>query len=300
MFKPMLASNAKMDQIKFPVMGSLKLEGVRGIFTPFGLKTRPMKEFGNKLLGEKFSIVSDFAKKTGCFVEGEFYIHGMPFNEISSICRRSNHSGVCNITFQIFDIYDPDDPNLHFVSRYERAVREFGMMASKDIIVIYQSMQNTVEEVVNSYSTAIAHGYEGWVLKDPFSPYKLGRSTLKEGFFLRMKEQNTWDGVVIDIVERMENLCESEENELGYLSKRQDKDMKAPTGMAAVAIVKCDDFPGKDIRVTLSKGLSDWDRHEIWSNKEDYIGKHIRWVGIPVKGMLPRSPRFDAWRADLD
>lgn len=137
--------------------------------------------------------------------------------------------------------------------------------------------------------------------------YKNGRSTAREQLFVRMKPENTYDGVVIEIVERMENLCKSERNELGNLSKKQDKDMKAPTGLAAVAIVSCPDF-NKHIRVTLSRGIKDYEptkksisRAGIWENRDKFIGKHIKFVGLPVPGMeLPRAPRFDEWRTDLD
>ena len=76
--------------------------------------------------------------------------------------------------------------------------------------------------------------------------------------------------------------------------------MKAHTGLAAVAVVKCIDFR-EPVRVTLSRGLTDGDRKQIWEDRESYIGKTLRFVGIPVPGMdLPRAPRFDAWRPDLD
>lgn len=300
MFKPMLAVNAKTSKIKFPVMGSLKLEGVRGIFTPVGLKTRPMKNFGNPLLSAKFAEISKLCNEKDIVIEGEFYVHGMTFNDISSICRRSHHPDVDKIEFHIFDMYSMKNPDIGFRDRIALAQGILSTVCTKDVYFIEQHMQHTIEDVMDRYSDAIYLGYEGWVMKAPNARYKLGRSTISEGYFIRLKEQNSWDGKVIEIVEMMENLVESEENELGYMSKRQDKDMKEGKGMAAVAVCECADFPGKEIRVTLSRGLTDADRAEIWINRSDYIGRHLRWVGIPVKGMLPRSPRFDVWRTDLD
>jgi hypothetical protein len=300
LFKPMLATNVKPSQLKFPMYGSLKLEGVRAEFTPDGLRTRPMKQFGNQAwLSAKFATLLAYCKQEGVTVEGEIYIHGKTFNEISSICRRKSHPDTGDLKVYLFDVYMPEVTNATFAARYlflKNNSDSFG----EDVIVLDQEIQTEAKYVTEAYEKALELGYEGYVLKAPDQTYKCGRSTVNEHKFLRMKDQLTWDGVVLEIVERFENLVESERNHLGYMAKTQDKDMKRATGMAAVAVVKCADFPGQVVRVTLSRGLTDQDRFDIWTNREDYVGKNIRWVGIPVKGMLPRAPRFDVWRTDLD
>jgi hypothetical protein len=71
--------------------------------------------------------------------------------------------------------------------------------------------------------------------------------------------------------------------------------------------VQSKDFP-KPVRVSLTKGIKDYttskaspSRASIWENREAYVGRNIRFVGFRIAGMeLPRSPRFDAWRTDLD
>lgn len=299
MFKPMLAVNTKVNKVKLPAIGSLKLEGVRAELTPDGLKTRPMKRFGNDWIEVKFAKLLEYCKDNDVYLEGEFYIHGMKFNEISSICRRKHHEDTDKIELHLFDGYFPTIPSAGFADR-SRIIHDILSEDDYDnVVAIEQVVHNCHKSIESSYSYAIENGYEGYVLKSPTGSYKTGRSTHKEQKFLRIKQENTYDGVVIDIIERFENLVPSELNELGYMSKTQDKDMKGPTGMAAVAVTMCSDFEG-EIRVTLSRGLTDQDRAEIWDNRQDLIGKHIRFVGIPVEGMLPRAPRFDAWRTDLD
>ena len=307
MFKPMLAVNTEADQVKLPVMGSLKLEGVRAIITPAGLFTRPLKKFGNdRFLSIQFKDIIEFCRDTGIYMEGELYCHGMEFNEISSICRRKDHPDTGELILYLFDAYDPSMESWAFAKRASYIRNVAFDLDSYNVKAIAQTMHISAQQIKDEYAKALSEGYEGYVLKDPLGSYKHGRSTLSEQKFLRMKDELTYDGVVVDIIERFTNLCESEENELGMLSKRQDKDLKEPTGLAAVAIVKCNSFPDL-IRVTLSRGIKDYQktprsasRKEIWENKERYIGKHIRFVGIPVKGQLPRAPRFDDWRTDLD
>lgn len=298
MYKPMLAVTTTVETAPLPMLGSIKLEGVRGEFTPGDLKTRPMKKFGNRLLYEKFGNLIEFCKENKIHVIGEFYKHGLEFNQISSMCR-ANGKNIDNLELHIFDVFDPKWPNLSFKYRenmYNEIVTDVN---NPFIFPVKHELFYDQDELRRQYERAVLDGYEGFVLRHPEEPYKFGRSTKNEAKFLRMKPEETYDGVVLEIVERMENLCESELNELGYLSKRQDKDLKANTGMAAVAITKCEEF-NEPIRVTLSRGLTDVDRTRIWNARDSYIGKHIRFIGIPVKGMLPRAPRFDAWRTDLD
>lgn len=306
-WKPMLAANANLEKMQFPIYSSKKLEGVRGEFQPTCLTTRPMKPFNNKFLAIHFKEVLEYCKEYGVTLEGEFYKHGLDFSTISSICRRANHPDTADLEFHVFDIYIDDFPNMTFKERthqMEIAIAGIGMDFVK---LCPQEIHNNQAEVVKYYEDALEQGYEGWVGKHPDSAYKKGRSTVNEGHFIRLKPEDTFDGSVLDIIEMQENLCESEVNELGYLSKKQDKDMKAGRGLAAVALVQCKEFT-KPVRVSLSRGIKDYEdtkkspsRESIFNNKDQYIGKHIRFVGFTISGMeLPRSPRFDDWRTDLD
>ncbi|MCP4100331.1 MAG: hypothetical protein GY804_12880 [Alphaproteobacteria bacterium] len=306
-WKPMLATNAKLDKMKFPIYSSLKLEGVRGEFTPMGLFTRPMKRFNNKLLESKFSKILKYCAEHGVTLEGEFYRHGVDFSTLSSICRRANHPDTDTLNFYVFDIYFDGAKSCEFEERLPHAHSAVEVINDPSVFLCKQYLHKTVDEVLKFYDEALEDGYEGWVGKDPKGTYKAGRSTVNEGKYVRLKPEETFDGVVIEIVERFENLCESETNELGYMSKKQDKDMKASTGLAAVAIVDSKAF-SKPVRVSLSRGILDYQdtkkspsRASIFANKADYIGKNIRFVGFTISGMdLPRSPRFDDWRTDLD
>lgn len=306
-FKPMLATNIKPEKLHYPVIGSVKLEGVRGEFTPDGLYTRPMKRFNNKLLEEKFERLCVFCAKNNIIIEGEFYIHGMDFSDISSICRRANHPDTDKIEFHIFDLISLDQPDLNFDQRLNVLKDYVIFLVKTDVKYVLQEYVYSVEDAYRKYEAALLEGYEGYVFKAVEGTYKYGRSTANEQKFLRMKAENTYDGVVLEIVERMQNLCESEYNELGKLSKRQDKDMKAPTGLAAVAIVQCREFE-KPVRVSLSRGIKDYEstsnsvsRKQLWEKRAEFVGKNLRFVGLPVPGMdLPRAPRFDVWRTDLD
>lgn len=314
MFKPMLAVNIKPEEVQHDMMESPKLEGVRGVFRQGPLLTRSLKQFANPRLQEKFQAVSEFCNFHNIVLEGEFYLHGWTFKEIDSACRNANKEEASELQFHIFDMVIPNHPDLEFEQRckyMEWCHKELSDAGVKDVFLIPQSKliadANIGQAIRCKYAEYVDNGLEGIVLKRADGAYKFGRSTLKQELFTRVKPEDPFDGVVIDIIERQHNLCESEVNELGMLKKRQDKDQKAGAGIAQTAIVMSRDH-GKLIRVSLTRGLKDYEetdngssRQYIWENRHSYVGKGIRFVGVPVAGMdVPRSPRFDAFREDLD
>lgn len=309
-FNPMLAVNIKADQVKHTSMGSIKLEGVRGEFFPEdGLLTRQLKPFNNENMYERFQQIEAFCTKHGIMLEGEFYVHGWNFKRIDSACRKGGQTDALEMLFHVHDCFVPADPTAGFEKRYEyykwavTTLKENGCVC---VEYCRQTIMKDADQINMAYAWALDHGYEGFVLKRADAPYKFGRSTLTEGYFARMKPEDPFDGVVLDIVERQANLLESEINEKGFQFKRQDKDAKEGMGIAQTAIVYCPALMAT-MRVQLTRGLKDYEftekgpsREALWQKRDQYIGKVVKFVGIPVPGQLPRSPRFDEFREDIE
>lgn len=307
-YNPMLASNVKPEDVQIGSMLSIKLEGVRGQCYPDGLLTRQLKPFPTRQLYELMEPVEKFCSLYGVSLEGEFYVHGWPFDRIQSATRAEDNTDALLLEFHVFDCYVDEKPGATFKERYEYyrwAVQVLNANGVHFIHAVTQNEVNFTEEVIATYEQALENGYEGIVVKGD-APYKFGRSTLKQGFFLRSKPDDPYDGVIIDIVERQNNLLESEVNELGYQYKRQDKDAKAGAGIAQTAVVYCPAL-GTTCRVSLTKGLQDYQdtangpsRQRFWEERDTFIGQVMKFTGIPVKGQKPRSPRFHSLRYDLE
>jgi len=305
-FKPMLAVNSKPEDLKTEQFGSLKLEGVRAIFTPEdGLVGRSLKALNNSELYQRldFQRIEQYCLENGIYLEGELYVHGWTFNRIDSCIRGDGNIDARQLQFYVFDCYVPSQPDAPFSQRvqfYKFAVGELQRLGLNMVLACEQTLMQSAQDITDAYVWAIEHGYEGFCLKRADGAYKHGRSTLKQELFTRIKPEETYDAVVLDIIERQHNLCESEVNELGYLKKRQDKNMKQGSGMAQTAVVYCPQI-GEIHKVSLTKGLTDVDRMRIWEDSEFYKGKVMQYVGIPVPGQkVPRSPRFDKWRLDIE
>jgi hypothetical protein len=301
----MLAVNSKPTDLKKPQLGSLKLEGVRGVFTPDnGLVGRSLKPFNNSVLYQRDDIqaIERYCADNDVYLEGEFYVHGWTFNRIDSCIRGEGNIDAALLQFHVFDCFVPLKPKAVFQTRvtyYKHIVTTLQMQGVNCVHACEQTLMASAQVITDAYVWAIENGYEGFCLKAADLPYKHGRSTLIQEFFTRIKPEDPYDCVVLEIIERQTNLCESEVNELGYLKKRQDKDMKARTGIAQSALVYTPQF-GKVHRVSLTRGLTDVDRMRLFEDAEHYIGSCMQFVGIPVPGqVIPRSPRFDKWRLDI-
>lgn len=314
MFSPMLAVNIKPEQVTHDMMESPKLEGVRGVFRQGPLLTRSLKNFNNPRLQEKFQMISNLCSQHNIVLEGEFYLHGKPFKWIDSACRNANKEEAWQLQFHIFDIFIPTLAEVGFEQRYSYMKWVYGELLKLNVPDVYLIPQSkivangTQAEVIRSkYCDYIDQELEGIVLKRADAPYKHGRSTIKQEIFTRLKPEDPFDGVILAIIERQHNLCESEVNELGQLYKKQDKDQKAGAGIAQTAIVVSSSH-SKLVRVSLTRGLKDYEetekgpsRETLWKDRAKYIGHPIKFVGTDIKGMdAPRSPRYDVLRSDVD
>src|SRR5690242_11364094 len=99
--KPMLAVSAEVKQIRFPVIASPKLDGVRGLVIDGQLRSRSLKPFPNEHVQRLFSC----PELSG--LDGEL-IAGAP---TAKDCYRvtqsatSNVLGAPEVTFYVFDCF---------------------------------------------------------------------------------------------------------------------------------------------------------------------------------------------------
>lgn len=291
-FKPMLAVNAKKEKIKYPCLYSNKLDGIRCIFKDGQMLARSLKPITSETLQKKFEWLKDLSKETNMIYDGEMYSHKMPFTEISHYVRKSDAEIPDSIKFYCFDAVDGDDYSEQFVSRNGY----LGNIKHKDVVIVKQTELQNEKELDEAFKDVLSEGYEGLILRSLDGLYKCGRSSVTEGYLLKVKPFLSFDAEIISVVERMENLNESKKNELGRSFKRNTKDDKKGTGIAAVFKVM---YEGVEGGVTIT-GDEDF-RTEIWENKENYIGKMIEYKAMVV-GMkdFPRHANFMRFREDRD
>lgn len=290
----MLAKMWEKDKCSFPKFVSMKYDGVRAIFKNGELLARSLKPIGNVQLKEKYEKLLDYSKEHDVIFDGEFYSHELSFQEITSIINSDDKEVPGDIKFHCFDmvVKEKYDEDFNFrLSNMNITLEQFD-----SVVIVEQTNVYNIDEVETCFESALKQGFEGLILRDPLGKYKCGRSTVNEGLLLKVKPFETFDSKVIEVIERQENLNESQTNELGRSFKRNTKDDKKKTGIASCLVTEYD---GNEFRVTLT-GDEDF-RKEIWDNKEKYIGKMFEYKGMKI-GMkdVPRHPVFLHWRKDKD
>jgi len=273
-FKPTLFPNEKPDlnKIKFPLLASTKLDGIRCIFKDGQMLSRSLKEIPNKQLQDKFKNLKEYSLKYNMILDGEIYGERMTFQQITHYVMTDDLESEIlpeNLKFYCFDALSNMNTEIDFTHRIKSIPLFENLVSVKQVIV------NSKVDVDNMFDDVIASGFEGIILKNPFSKYKFGRFTLKSGDGFKVKPYETFDAEVIGIEERFENLNESMTNELGHSFKRNTIDAKKGTGLAATFIVK---YNNEEQRVCIT-GTEEF-RRNIWNNKKDFIGKWIEYKGM--------------------
>lgn len=303
-FKPLLGKDIKdKNSIKFPCYVSTKLDGIRCIFKDGRMISRSLKEIKNKQLQEQFEIlklltgVNEDGVDSEIILDGELYSHELTFQEINSVVMSHDKEVPESLKFHIFDIILDNNPEEPFKTRYEAIIDGFTRPEFKQlIIVVQQTLIENHMDIQKEFERVLVDGYEGLIIRNLIGKYKFGRSTEKEGLLLKMKPFKTFDAKIIQVYERFENANESFKNELGQSTKRNTKDAKIPTGIAAVFEVR---YGENFFKVSLT-GTEAF-RKEIWENKESYIGKTIEYRAMMVGAKdVPRHAQYIRFRSDKD
>jgi len=299
-FKPFLAPNETIDitTLKFPLLVSYKLDGIRCIFKDGQMFSRALKQFPNIKLRERFSHLAKLSKEKNTILDGELLAKSLTFNELSGITRQLDKDLPDDLFFYCFDAIHNEDFKMSFKTR--TTFLEASGISYKYMKILPQVNVDTSIGINLLYIKALDWGCDGLILRDPEGRYKFGRGTVKEGLIFKMKPFKTFDSKIIDIIQATEvrEGAEKKINELGrsVTSKKKDDRILIEKAAAFVVIYK-----GKELKVTIA--MTDEEKEEVWKNKNKYIGRLIEYKGMKVgikEGGLPRHPIFLRFRMDKD
>jgi len=296
--RPMLATHAPEDleSLRFPLIASPKLDGLRAIIKDGIVLSRTLKPIRNR------HVQRLLGKPEFNGLDGELIV-GSPTDPN---CMQHTTSGVMSfdgepdVKYYIFD--DWRGPKEAFVQRRNRLLNEVDW---KNSILVnhHHEYVMTVTGLEVLEESILSGGYEGLILRDPLGPYKFGRSTLREGFMLKLKRFAQDEAVVIGTEELMHNLNEAEMDERGYTKRSTAAANKIGSGKlgALVCRLLLDGQP-TEIIFKIGTGLSDNDRIQLWRVREQLPGRISTFKHFKQTGVLnaPRHPVFHSFRARED
>lgn len=138
----------------------------------------------------------------------------------------------------------------------------------------------------------LANEAEGVMVRQPDSPYKYGRSTLKEQYLVAIKRFEDAEATVIGFEEQMHNENEPTADAHGLTERSSCKANLVPAGTLGSLVVS---YEGTTFRI--GTGFDSAQRSEIWSNRLRYLGSTVKFKyqqhGTKDK---PRIPVFLGFR----
>lgn len=288
--KPMLAATLEdISKIKYPIIASPKLDGIRCLKVNGKALTRKFKPVPNNFIRSyiEANVPDGF--------DGEIMIRDATFNQIQSGVM--SEDGEPDFEYHVFD-YVKDD----VAHPYQRRLTQLYAWATNNkdprIITVSTSYINNEEELMKAESTYLAEGYEGLMFRSIESPYKNGRSTEREGYLLKIKRFSDSEAIVTGYDERLHNANEATIDELGHTKRSSHKANMIPDNTLGAFHVK-DIHTGQEFKV--STGMDDALRKSIWDNRDSYIGKLVKYKYQPAgQKDLPRFPVFLGFRDERD
>ena len=294
-FKPMLAEHAVMELVKFPMFASTKLDGIRAVVLNGQLLSRSLKPIPNKYTRWLFE---DDPRYEG--LDGELIV-GSPtdphcFNKTTSGVM--SEEGEPDVHFYVFDQipeYCGMKLDAPFHKRYKDLVENLPL---EHVVLVEQQVVNNLEELSTFEERCLDEGYEGVIIKDMDSPYKYGRSTVKEGYMLKIKRYKDSEAKIIGYEELMANENEAFINELGKTERSNHKENMVPQDTLGALIVE-DIKTG--VQFNIGTGFDQATRDVLWATGKELIGKVVKYKYFGY-GQLdkPRHPVFLGFRDKRD
>lgn len=287
-FKPMLACSKPIlaADATFPVYAQPKFDGIRCTVLPeLGPVSRTLKPIPNDFIRAALDTT------TALHHDGEIvtYTDGRP-DELNTVQSKvMAKDGEPDFVYHTFDhVAVPEDP-------YEK---RFARIAFGSKSPLYK--MTTLADLDRYENEMVVAGWEGVILRKPGSPYKFGRSTMREGTLLKMKRFHDSEAAVVGFVELTTNTNEQTRDELGHAKRSKAKSGMVPAGTLGALKMRWDN--GRElVEFELGGGFTEKQRQEIWDAQDDHMGKPVtfKFQRIGPKG-APLLPVFKAFRAEFD
>ena len=288
--KPMLASTLEdIKDIKYPVLCTPKLDGIRCLIVNSHAVTRSFKPIPNTFIRNQLETTcpEGFDGELVIKVNGKI----VPFNEISSAIM--SEDGKPNFVYVVFDWYS-------FGGYTHRIHSLIDCQKIPNIEYLIPILIKNEKELLEYETKVLSEGYEGVMLRSIDGPYKFGRSTIKEGYLLKLKRFYDSEATIFDFQEKMHNGNDATTDAFGYTERSSHKANQTPMNTLGAFIVK-DIKTLIEFRIGTGDGLTDKLRKDIWNNRSKYLGKLIKYKAQKVgEKDAPRFPVFIGFRDQKD
>ena len=287
-FKPLLASPAEFSTLRYPLLASPKLDGIRAMVRGGRLVSRKLLDIPNQ------EIQKALAKPEFEGLDGELII-GDPtasdvYNRTVSFVMAGGKTGEPWM-YYVFDLHDA--PEISYQERFDLA--SIVVNKAHDGRLVSWTSQPIMDraELEGCEAACVELGYEGIMLRDPTAGYKYGRSTAKEQILLKVKRFEDSEAEIIGVQEEMHNGNDAGRDELGRTKRSTAQAGKTGKGtMGALVVRDCK----SGVEFNIGTGFTAAMRAQEWTVGSIHTYKFFN-VGVLNK---PRHPVYKGPRSRMD
>lgn len=295
-FKPMLAVKHTGPLLHNDFLLSPKYDGIRCIIRDSFPMSRTLKVLPNKHIQQ---AIGDYSLEG---FDSEICV-GLPYaKDVYNVTNSGvmSRGGEPDFKMYVFDLVT-DDLRTPYIERLEMLTERVNYLDAefkRHVELVPQLPVESEEHMYKLEEEFLELGYEGCIIRRASAPYKLNRSTLKEGYMLKLKRMETGEARVIGMECLYSNQNEATTDELGHTKRSSHK-----AGMVAqntLGKLNCVDLE-TGIEFDLGSGFTAAQRKEIWDNQDQYLGRICSYnhfpIGVKTK---PRIPVWKGWRDPID
>ena len=288
----MLAADLKgqWDKLVYPVYGTTKLDGIRCLkIDSKGMVSRTFKPIANKHIRETLNAFLPVQS------DGEL-MAGATFQECTHAVMERTETP--DFKYYMFDLVEQGLECEPYLVRIENLKKWYATLTptQQDIVhLVLPTKLNNRKEVEAYEQKCLDEGYEGIIIRSGTSPYKSGRSTLKEGYLVKIKRFSDSECEILGFEELMNNNNVATKDNFGRSERSSHK-----ANLSGAGVLGC--FQVRDIHTgqefSIGTGLDAAQRKLYYDNFASMclgkIGKY-KFFDVGVKD-LPRHPVWLGFR----
>lgn len=298
-FRPMLACETPEDlnllKPHFPMFASYKIDGIRAIVRNGVLVSRTLKPIPSK-------YAQQFATPELEGFDGELLackpVGPTIYHDTFSVVM--THGCMEPMGYWVFDnVIDTSPCIFRLVHTSKRLVDYKVKYPDRPCPQFLEQIEvRSVDDILELETRALDLGHEGLIVRRRDAPYKCGRSTLREGYLVKIARTLNSEAVIVDMEELMHNDNPQQVSALGLSKRSSHIDNLRPAGMMGALIVK-DVKSGAQFKI--GTGFDQETRLHIWRSRDHFIGKYVKYKYKPYGTKeLPRQPSFLGFRDPID
>lgn len=197
-------------------------------------------------------------------LDGELYVHGMPFEQIHSIVSRKQnlHEDSLHMEYHVFDLVLNADTEFRFLAKDQL----FNQIKLPSVKNVRHFEAETLDDIMLYFDLFCKEGFEGFVLRNRHGFYTRSRSTNLMKF--KPKKNDLYQ--IVDTVEEI-SINGIPKGTLGAIACISDNTV-----------------------FTVGSGLTADQRRELWKERESLVGKwcEVQYQHITTGKRVPRFPVF--------